>query len=305
MKPGRLFLFETALLLMIGWVLVWSLRMLFAPDSLAIYLLLLPFAALALKRKAAGPYMQYLLTVLMAVAAIAVLLPVMGVSYSYIVGNLSPLLTASVMTLYISMLSVLAACIMSFLAAMAKLSRRPVLSGIADVYISFFRGTPLLLQVFIIYLGLPQVGIVLSAIPAAVLALGLNYGAYMAEVVRAGIQGVPRGQTEASISLGLKGSQTFALVVMPQALRLIIPPVFNQFIAMLKDSSLVSFLGVWELMFVARTAGRTDFRQFEMLIGAALIYWLMSFCFEMMQRRLEAGFGRSADRMSSSFTLRN
>jgi len=301
-KLSRVYLIESTLVILLGWVSIASLALNLGFGNVVEYSSIALLAVIVLKRNLIGAYSQYLLAILVSVAAIGTILPAMGVDYAYILGNISPLLTASVVTIYISLLSICLACIMSFIAALAKLSNRPVLCGIADVYISFFRGTPLLLQVFIVYLGLPQVGIVLSAIPAAVLALGLNYGAYMAEIVRAGIQGVPRGQSEASLSLGLTRSQTFLLVVLPQALRLILPPISNQFIAMLKDSSLVSFLGVWELMFVARTAGRTDFRQFEMLIGAALIYWLMSFCFEMVQRRLEKKLGQSRERAVFSMT---
>lgn len=300
MKFSRVYLAESTLLVLLGWISLASLALYLGFGSVVEYVLLAVLAVAALKRNCIDAHLQYMLVILVTVVAIATILPAMGVEYAYIFRNISPLLAASVMTLLISVLSISVACAMSFVAALAKLSNRPVLCGIADVYISFFRGTPLLLQVFIVYLGLPQVGIVLSAIPAAVLALGLNYGAYMAEIVRSGIQGVPRGQSEASVSLGLTRAQTFFLVVTPQALKLVLPPISNQFIAMLKDSSLVSFLGVWELMFVARTAGRTDFRQFEMLIGAALIYWLMSFCFEMAQRRLENKLNQSRDRTVSA-----
>lgn len=304
MKLSRLYVFESLLLTLLGWVSLASLCLYFGLGNLVQYALVVLFFVISQKRDMIGRHLQYVLSVAIGVGAIVTILPAMGVSYAYIIENISPLLSASVMTIYISLLSILTACVASFFAALAKLSKSPILAGIADVYISFFRGTPLLLQVFIIYLGLPQVGLVLSAIPAAVLALGLNYGAYMAEIVRAGIQAVPSGQTEASLSLGLSKRQTFLLVVTPQAIKIVLPAISNQFIAMLKDSSLVSFLGVWELMFVARTAGRADFRQFEMLIGAAFIYWLMSFCFEMVQRRLELRMGQSSGHgASASFKL--
>ncbi len=296
MKLSRVHLFESLLLILLSWVIITSLMPPMKYSGITSCILLLATALMAVMRNTFTANSQYKLTVAVAVAAIGAALPALGVSYAYVIENSSPLLAASIVTLYISFLAICLACVMALVAAMARISNRPVLSGVADVYISFFRGTPLLLQVFIIYLGLPQVGIVLSAIPAAVLALGLNYGAYMAEIVRAGIQGIPRGQTEASLSLGLTRFQTFFLVVAPQALRLVLPPISNQFIAMLKDSSLVSFLGVWELMFVARTAGRADLRQFEMLIGAALVYCLMSFCFEVAQRTLEHKMGCCEER---------
>ncbi|MEE8544801.1 MAG: amino acid ABC transporter permease, partial [Alphaproteobacteria bacterium] len=163
-------------------------------------------------------------------------------------------------------------------------------------YISFFRGTPLLLQVYLIYLGLPQLGLTLEAVPSGIIALSLCYGAYMAEIFRAGIEGVPVGQREAAKALGLREGPIMRKIVMPQAMRLIVPPTGNQFIAMLKDSSLVSVLGVQELMFLARTQGRAEFRHVEMLITAAIIYWIISLVFELMQARIETYYGKGYQR---------
>ena len=145
---------------------------------------------------------------------------------------------------------------------------------------------------YIIYLGLPQVGYVISAVPAGILALSLCYGAYMTEIFRAGIESIARGQTEGATALGLSPSQTMVLVILPQAMRVIIPPTGNQFIAMLKDSSLVSVVGVWEIMYLARTQGQTEFRHIEMLITASMIYWGLSICLEFVQSRIEERFGR-------------
>ena len=153
-------------------------------------------------------------------------------------------------------------------------------------------GLPLLMQIYIIYLGLPQIGYVIGAIPAGILALSLCYGAYMTEIFRAGIESIPRGQTEGATALGLGSAQTMWLVILPQAMRIIIPPTGNQFIAMLKDSSLVSVIGVWELMYVARTQGQTEFRHIEMLITASMIYWMLSISFEFIQSRIERYYAR-------------
>ncbi|RLC00393.1 MAG: amino acid ABC transporter permease, partial [Deltaproteobacteria bacterium] len=152
------------------------------------------------------------------------------------------------------------------------------------------RGLPLLVQVYLLYLGLPQMGWVIDAIPAGVIALSLCYGAYMTEIFRAGITSIDRGQWEAARGLALNNFQTMRLIILPQAMRVIIPPTGNQFIAMLKDSSLVSVLGVWELMFLARTQGQTQFKHLEMLITAALIYWVLSMGLEMIQSRIERKF---------------
>jgi polar amino acid transport system permease protein len=202
-------------------------------------------------------------------------------------------LQGAVLALCICAVSITASTALALVAALSRLSRSGVAFGIATFYVSFFRGTPLLLQVLLIYLGLPQLGLVLSAIPAGMIALSLCYGAYMAEIFRAGIQGIPRGQWDGASSLGLSPGQTMRLVILPQAVRLIIPPTGNQFIAMLKDSSLVSVMGVWELMYLARNYGRAEFKYMEMLITAAVIYWLLSAVFELVQARLERRFGRS------------
>ena len=196
-------------------------------------------------------------------------------------------------TIYISMISILIACVIALIAALGKMSQNSFAYGIATFYISFFRGIPLLMQVYLIYLGLPQLGFVVSAVPAGITALALCYGAYMAEIFRAGILGVPKGQREAAAALGLRKWLTFRKIVFPQAMKLIVPPTGNQFIAMLKDSSLVSVVGVWELMFLARTQGRAEFRHLEMLITAALIYWALSIVFEFVQSRIEAHYGKA------------
>jgi polar amino acid transport system permease protein len=202
------------------------------------------------------------------------------------------ILTGAFTTIYVSMISIGFACVLAMAGALARLSKNGPAFAVATFYISFFRGTPLLLQVFVIYKGLPQLGVVLDAVPSGIIALSLCYGAYMAEIFRAGIEGVPKGQAEAATALGLKKGLIMRKVVLPQAMKLIVPPTGNQFIAMLKDSSLVSVLGVQELMFLARKQGAAEFKHFEMLITAAIIYWIISFCFELIQARLEAYYGK-------------
>ncbi|MCK7615949.1 amino acid ABC transporter permease [Roseibium sediminicola] len=190
-------------------------------------------------------------------------------------------------TLYVSMVSIVLASIVALFGAVAKLSSNGFAYAIASFYTSLFRGVPLLMQVYLIYLGLPQLGYVIDAVPAGILALVLCYGAYMTEIFRGGIQSVSKGQWEASRALGFKFGLTMRRIILPQAIPLIIPSTGNQFIAMLKDSSLVSVIGVWELMFLARTAGSKDFRHMEMLITAALIYWALSIILELIQSRIE------------------
>jgi polar amino acid transport system permease protein len=214
-------------------------------------------------------------------------------SFPFIAARLPILiLTGAFTTIYVSMISIGFACVLAMAGALARLSKNGPAFGIATFYISFFRGTPLLLQVYVIYAGLPQLGIILDAVPSGIIALSLCYGAYMAEIFRAGIEGVPKGQNEAATALGLKKGLIMRKVVLPQAMKLIVPPTGNQFIAMLKDSSLVSVVGVQELMFLARTQGRSEFKHFEMLITAAVIYWIISFCFELIQARIEAYYAK-------------
>ncbi|MFP4893762.1 amino acid ABC transporter permease [Paraburkholderia sp. EG304] len=197
-------------------------------------------------------------------------------------------------TLYISAISIALAFVLALIGALAKLSSNGIAIGIATFYTSLFRGLPLLMQIFILYLGLPQLGYVVDPIPAGVAALSLCYGAYMTEIFRAGIQSIPKGQWDAARALGLSHGMMMRLVILPQALRVIIPPTGNQFIAMLKDSSLVSVVGVWELTYVATTEGQREFRHMEMLISASVIYWLLSMVLEVIQSRIERRFRRSA-----------
>ncbi|AYG76835.1 amino acid ABC transporter permease [Rhizobium sp. CCGE532] len=217
-----------------------------------------------------------------------------NLSMPFIWENLPYLITQGVVTtIYVSTVSLIFASILAILAAIAKLSSNGFAYAIASFYTSFFRGLPLLMQIYLIYLGLPQLGIVLDAVPSGILALSLCVGAYMTEIFRAGIQSIDRGQWEASRSIGFGFGLTMRRIILPQALPVIIPPMGNTFISMLKDSSLVSVLGVWELTFLARTIGQPTFHHMEMLITASLIYWIMSACLEVLQSRLERHFARS------------
>lgn len=216
-----------------------------------------------------------------------------NLSFTFIAKKIGFLITQGVVTtLYISAIAIVIATVIALIGAISKLSKNGIVYGLATFYTSLFRGLPLLMQIYIIYLGLPQVGYVIGAVPAGILALSLCYGAYMTEIFRAGIESISRGQTEGATALGLGPSQTMWLVILPQAMRVIIPPTGNQFIAMLKDSSLVSVVGVWELMYLARTMGQTEFRHIEMLITASMIYWFLSICLEFLQSTIEKHFGR-------------
>jgi polar amino acid transport system permease protein len=233
---------------------------------------------------------------------LAMLLGSLGLDFPYILDRLPFLLglrlspdgfiQGAALTLLVTAASLTFALILGVLTALGRLSRQPVAFALATFYGSFFRGTPLLVQVLLIYLALPQFGVVLNALTAGVLALSLNYGAYLAEAIRSGIVSVPQGQREAAFSLGLPRRVIATQVIAPQAMRVVIPPAGANFISMLKDSSLVSILGMWELNFLAQSYGRATYRYMEMLIAAALIYWVMSLVFEVVQARLERRYGR-------------
>ena len=192
------------------------------------------------------------------------------------------------LTILLSALSILLATVLSLLGALGRLSKSPPAYALATFYISLIRGTPLLLQVVFFFLALPQLGIRLSGLWAGVLALGLNYGAYMTEIMRAGIQSVDAGQREAAESMGMTQFQIMRFIVLPQALRLVIPPIGNQFIAMLKDTSLISVTGfVWELLWRAQKQGRANFRSLEALLIAAVFYWIITIIFSAFQAQIE------------------
>lgn len=196
------------------------------------------------------------------------------------------------LTVLLSAVSIVFATILALLGAFGRLSQNPFLNGIASLYVSLVRGTPLIVQIYFIYLALPQVGIVLPAIPAGIIALSFNYGAYLTEIFRAGIQAVPRAQREAAQSLGMPERLIMRRIVLPQAIRIVIPAIGNDFVAMLKDSSLVSILAVEELLFRSQLVGRQNFRSLEALVIAAAVYWLLTIAFSTVQERLERRMAR-------------
>jgi polar amino acid transport system permease protein len=192
-------------------------------------------------------------------------------------------------TLYISFLSIGLAIVLALLAALGRLSTFPPFYALSTFYVSLIRGTPLYLQIFFFFLALPQLGIVLPGLFAGVLALGLNYGAYMSETFRAGISSVSKGQREAAIALGMTPQQTMQRIVLPQALRFAIPPMGNDFISMTKDSALVSATGfVHEIMWRATRVGRAELNNLEALIIAAAFYWILTLILSFFQSRIEA-----------------
>ncbi len=180
--------------------------------------------------------------------------------------------------------SIVLATILAVLGALGRLSRTRSSTGSRRFYVSLVRGTPLLVQIFFIYFALPQLGIMLPAIPAGILALGFNYGAYMTEIFRAGIQAVPRGQREAAEALGMPERLVFRRIVLPQAVRIVTPPIGNEFIAMIKDSALClrhRRAGA-ALARAAHSAAATS-RSLEALAGrGAAVYWGLTIIFSLL-----------------------
>lgn len=213
-------------------------------------------------------------------------------------------------TVGVSLISILIASVLALFGALGRLSRNPIAQGISGFYISVVRGTPLLVQIYFIYMGLPQIGqqlkalgypqladlFTLSAIQSGVLALSLNYGAYMTEIFRAGLQSVGHGQYEAAAALGMTRWQMLRRIILPQAIRIIVPDIGNQFIAMQKDSALVSVMGVWEITFRASKLARKDSRFIEMLLVAATLYWILTIVSSWLQSRLEKRMAHAYER---------
>ncbi len=201
----------------------------------------------------------------------------MSFNWSLIVDNLPLLLQGALVTIKITAFSVAAGFIIGMLASIANLSSFKPLRWLVRFYVDVVRGTPMLVQIFLIYFALPQIiGQRIDPFIAAVTACSLNSGAYMSEIFRAGIQSINKGQMEAGLSLGLSWAQTMRYIVMPQALKAIIPPLGNEFIAMLKDSSLVSVIGFEELMRRGQLIIAKTYASAEIWTAVAIIYLVMT-----------------------------
>lgn len=197
------------------------------------------------------------------------------------------MLQGAVMTVVISIGSMTLAVIWGFLLCCGVLYGGRAVRGGCHAYIEIVRGTPLLIQLYLLYYGLPNLGIQLNALVAAFLGLGMNYAAYEAEIYRAGLLSIPKGQTDAARSLGLTPAQTLRLILIPQAFRTVLPPSTNDFIALFKDTSLVSIITVTELTRVYSTAATTTYRFLELGLVTAALYFAMSYPLAIWSRRLE------------------
>jgi polar amino acid transport system permease protein len=192
------------------------------------------------------------------------------------------------LTLWITIVSLFFGIVVGLIIALLQESRNRPLKAIAVAYLWFFRGTPALFQIIFVFNVLPQFGITLSNFLSGVVALAMNEGAYMAEIIRSGLESVSRGQRTVARALGMTEGQVLRHVVLPQALRVIIPPTGNQFIGMLKLSALVSVVAVEELLLVANQSASANFRYLEALAAAGIYYLLFTTLFMLIQSRLEA-----------------
>lgn len=201
------------------------------------------------------------------------------------------MLDGSEITLEIFVITLILALPLGMLAALGRLSRFKLISLFIEFYIWLMRGTPLMLQLLFVYFALPMVGIKLPDIAAALLAFTLNYAAYFAEIFRAGIQSVPKGQYEAAKTLGMSYPKTMRRIIMPQVFRMVLPPVSNETINLVKDTSLVYILAMNDLLRVARTIVQREFDMTPFLI-AAVFYLVMTFVLTWGFKKLEAHYGK-------------
>ena len=183
--------------------------------------------------------------------------------------------------------------ILALILAALRLTRSRVVSALVRGYVSAIRGTPLLVQIYLIYYGLPNVGITLEPVPAGILALSLNVGAYLSESLRGALEGVDRGQWDAARSLGMSWGQTLRFIVLPQAFRVALPSIGNSAIGLVKDTSLVSVITVTELLRATQEAIAESFQPLPLYIAAAVLYWVLSSVLGLLQGRLERRFNRS------------
>lgn len=212
----------------------------------------------------------------------------MGFDFAYLLEYLPALLKGAVLTVELSVLAILIGFCVGVLIGLVRLARFAPLRWVAIVYIHTIRGTPLLVQLFLIYYGLPQVGIKFSPFGAALTGLAMNDAAYVAEITRGAIQSVDRGQWEAARAGGLNHLQTIIHVIFPQALKRMIPPLGNEFIQLIKASSLVSTIAMVELTRTAQLIASATFRPMELLVGAALIYLALNLSLSALLSRVEA-----------------
>ena len=207
--------------------------------------------------------------------------------------SLQPLLEGAVVyTLPLSIITFFLGLIIAVLTALSRISNAKPLQWLARAYVSAIRGTPLLVQLFILFYGLPSIGIVIDPFPAAVLGFSLNVGAYASEVIRAAILSIPKGQWEAAQMMGMNYVQSLRRVILPQATRVSIPPLSNTFISLIKDTSLASLILVTEMFRRAQEIAATNYEFLLLYSEVAILYWIICFFLSIVQGKLEDRFDR-------------
>jgi cystine transport system permease protein len=200
----------------------------------------------------------------------------MVINWELVWGALGPILLGAVTgTIPVALASFAFGLLLALIVALMRLSRNRVLSTIARIYISVIRGTPLLVQLFVIFYGLPSVGVTISPWPSAIIAFSLNVGGYAAEVIRAAILSVPKGQWEAGHTIGMSRRQSLVRIILPQAARVSVPPLSNTFISLVKDTSLASLILVTELFRQAQQVAAFSQEFMLLYLEAAVIYWII------------------------------
>jgi polar amino acid transport system permease protein len=194
-------------------------------------------------------------------------------------------------TFEVTIMSIVCAVVVGLIAGLGRISRIAIINRIATIYVEIIRGIPLLVQIFYIYYALGKL-IQVPDIFAAVIAMTVCYGAYLGEIFRAGIQSIPKGQMEAAIALGLSRSQALSRIILPQTIRVVLPPLGNEFIALLKDSSLVSILAVSDLLRRGREYASKTFDYFEAFTVVALVYLVMTLFFSRLVALMEERMNR-------------
>jgi cystine transport system permease protein len=216
-----------------------------------------------------------------------------AIDWGLVWSSLGPLLDGLLWgTLPLTAVSFVLGLALALLLALMRLSGRRLVSALARAYVSVIRGTPLLLQLFIVFFGLPSLGITLNPWPSAIIALSLNVGGYASEAVRGAIIAVPRGQWEAAMTVGMSRTTTLRRVVLPQAARIAVPPLSNTLISLVKDTSLVSTILVTELLRKAQEIAAPSFQFFTLYGVAAVYYWVVSLGLSFGQTRLETRLSR-------------
>ncbi|MED3549607.1 amino acid ABC transporter permease [Cytobacillus praedii] len=207
--------------------------------------------------------------------------------------SLQPLLKGAILyTIPLTLITFVCGLILAVLTALARISSVKPLQIIARIYVSAIRGTPLLVQLFIIFYGLPTIGVVIDPFPSAVIGFSLNVGAYASEIIRAAILSIPKGQWEAGYSIGMSYPQTLKRIILPQASRVSLPPLSNTFISLVKDTSLAAMILVTEMFRRAQEIAATNYEFLLLYLEVALIYWVICFILSIIQGRLEKRMDR-------------